>query len=312
MTEPARTPLAVAPPPAVKKPPTAAELRRARARRLLIRYALWVGIPTVLATIYYGACATPQYDAHASFSIESNDPGADVDRKGGSSHQRDARLVRDHIRSREMMDSLAEAGLIAHYQGDDIDWWSRLASDAGRDKTYSYYRHKVDAVVDPESSVVDVRVRAFSPKVAQAAVRTILERSKEFIASMSATVEDELLKPAEAEVVKARARLGIARKAMFAVTGGLEPTPEQLSEPAVMERELAQLALNSALEAQQDVHLQAIHAKRFVLLIDEATLPDHATRPRPVWDILTVFASAMVLVSVLSLLGTSVREHANF
>jgi hypothetical protein len=41
-------------------------------------------------------------------------------------------------------------------------------------------------------------------------------------------------------------------------------------------------------------------------------LPDQATRPRPVWDVATVFAAAMVLVSVLSLLGTSVREHANF
>lgn len=324
MTEPARVtePPAAAPGPrpvapasgVAPLPPSARELRRARARKLILRYAIFVGIPTLLAVLYYGVLASRQYDATTVVSIESNDPAAATPAKGGNTpHQRDARLLGEHILSRAMLARLdAELHLMAHYQDPDVDWWSRLADDAGKDGTFDYYRSKVSAKVDPQSSALALRVRAFSPERAEELLGAIVAASQTWVEELSARARREQLEPAEAEVSAARQRLVAARIATLAVTGGAPPTPEQLADPVVVEHELAELTMTDAIEGLQHARLAAANGQRYLLVIDAPSLPDQASRPRPVWDIATVLITALVLVSVLSLLGAAVREHANF
>ncbi len=325
MTEPARKPepaakqadlpvVAVAKAPA-RLPPSARDMRRARGRKLAIRYLVFVGLPTLLSIVYYAALATPQYDAQAVVAVEARDDEiAPAGGKGDvTGHQRDARLVADYVTARTMLTELdASHGIVAHYQGSDIDWWARLDGDAGGDETYQYYRDKVVANVDPQSSAVSLRVRAFSPARAQELVAAIVESATGWIERRSARARSEQLEPAEQEVAQARERLVVARTAMLAVTGGAEPRPDQRAEPAVMEHELSELAMAGALESLQQARVEAARAQRYLIVIDSPSQPDQASKPRLLWDVATVLISSLVLVSVLSLLGAAVREHANF
>jgi len=311
--EPVPAPVAmVLPTPAslAEQPPSAAEIRRRRARRLALRYLVCVGLPTLLAFAYYGLIASPQYDSRAVIAIESNEgrDAAEVTKKKDSNagNQRDARMLRDYIRSHEVLEKLAaEHGLVAHYQSGG-DWWARLAGDAGRDDTYDYYRHKVEVKQETSSNVLDLRVRAFAPAVAKEAADAIVAEAKAWTARLSEQGGREQLAPAEHEVELAKERLAAARRA--APAAGTAPD----YDPAVMELELADKALDSALENLQATRLEVARAARYLVVITAPTSPDAAAAPKRGWDIATVFVCALVLTSVISLLGAAVREHANF
>ena len=57
---------------------TAKQLRKMRARRLAVRLAVGVGLPTLLAALYVGAIATPRYESVSTFTIQSADAAPQV------------------------------------------------------------------------------------------------------------------------------------------------------------------------------------------------------------------------------------------
>ena len=164
----------------LKLPPSAVELRRARARKLAIRFALGVGIPTLIAIVYCGFIASPRYDSEAVIAVESNQDRTDTGRglDADKAYQRDVRMLRDFVRSRAMMAQID----LAHYRNDDVDWWSRLG---GGDDELDYYRDMVDVGVEPGSNVLHLRVRAFAADKAQAFAETIVAAADQWIAAES-------------------------------------------------------------------------------------------------------------------------------
>ncbi|HEY8431699.1 MAG TPA: hypothetical protein VIL20_25140, partial [Sandaracinaceae bacterium] len=130
---------------------TAKQLRRLRARRLALRLSLGVGLPTLLAAVYYGLLVQPQYESVTSFTIQSADgagPGnalqllvASVPGTAG----RDVMLVREYIESRDMLALLIrDHGWVEHYADPNVDWFSRLAADAPFEDRYEYYLDHID------------------------------------------------------------------------------------------------------------------------------------------------------------------------
>jgi capsular polysaccharide transport system permease protein len=163
--------------------PTAAmaarELRRMRARRLAIAFAIWVAVPTLLAVVYYGAIATPEYESVAVLTVHAPTPlDAPGDRRGAKAAgvlgpELDA--LREHLLSRPTMDAVArEAGLLRHGRGGDVDFLSRLAAGAGAETAHDYYRRKVSAVIDARGATLALGVRAFSATKAQQAARALV------------------------------------------------------------------------------------------------------------------------------------------
>lgn len=280
----------------LKLPPSAIELRRARARKLAIRFALGVGIPTLIAIVYSGLIASPRYDSEAVIAVESNQDrtetghGLDADK----AYQRDVRMLRDLIRSRATMDRID----LDHYRSGDVDWWSRLGDDA-----LGYYQDMVDVGVEPGSNVLHLRVRAFSAEKAKAFAETVVAAAEQWIAEESKHARGALIAPAEAEVERTKQQLLAARARCVAPSCDAAQTIEQ---------DLAQTQLDEAVEAMQLARLEAASVTRRVVVLSPASLPSEASGPRVAWDVATVFVTAAVLVAVLSLLGAAVREHANF
>jgi len=91
---------------------SAAELRRARARALGFRFFLLVGLPTLLAGLYYGGLASDQYESVSPFTVQSADrtmaTGLESLMGGlaGAGSSQDALAVREYILSRSGRDAV--------------------------------------------------------------------------------------------------------------------------------------------------------------------------------------------------------------
>jgi len=231
--------------------PSAADLRRRRARRVAIRLALGVGVPTLLAAIYYGFVATPQYESSSSFTIQSADTNAPANLElliasvPGSSAARDVLLVQSYVQSRDMLHTLVdEHGFVEHYADPNVDYLSRLDSDASFEEVYEYY---VDSVVDTEhdsqAGSVTLRVRAFSADKATEIARALLDASEEMVNRMMQQARQDRIDLATHEVERAEERLSEARRQILELQGERAEINPQASAEAL-------LSVRSSLEGE--------------------------------------------------------------
>lgn len=279
---------------------TSRELRRQRMRRIALVSSLFVGLPTLVAIVYYGFIASPQYDSIAVVTVEGEAVEA-----AGSKRPRDLDLVRQHMLSRAALDQLdREHGLAAHYQDGGADWWSRLDGDAGADELHDYFRDKVHIPHEPSAAALTVRVRAFSPEKAQELAAALIGSATGFLQEMSAKASRDLMAPADQAVADARARLVRARAA-------IAPQPAASGE-AELEQELAREQLAAALRGLEEARVEAARRQRHLVVVAAPSLPDRPSEPRPLWSISTVFLTTAALLGVAWLLLAAVREHSRF
>jgi capsular polysaccharide transport system permease protein len=208
-----------------KKPQTAAEVRRARARSLVLRFAIWCGIPTLVAVVYYGFVATPQYESRTTFAIQSSRDRPSFGGLGAilgvpMSSGRDAQMVVSYIHSRDMMKLLDEKlGILAHFKSKDADRFSRLDDDADSEETYEYYKHHIGAVVSDKTAAIVLHVRAFKAEVARDIARAIIKASEDRVNRITERARKDHLKIAERAVAQTEKRLKAARAKIFELQG---------------------------------------------------------------------------------------------
>ena len=290
--------------PEPKVPRSAIELRAARRRILQRRYGIWVGIPTLLAIVYYLFIATPQYDATMSIAVESSE--GRVDKTPNAGNVRDARLLREALRSGQALAALDKDGAFRKHYKENGDWMSRLGASAGPDTTLDYFRDKVHLTQETGTSLTTVRVRAFSGEAAHDFATKLLGYAKTWVTHQNEASSAARLKQAVAEVTREREALA---KAADALAKAEQPKP---TDPVAIDHQLAEKRLEAALKGHQEALLEVGRSERYLVVLDEPSQPDSPALPRRAWGILSVFVAAIVLVSVLSLLGASVREHAKF
>jgi capsule polysaccharide export protein KpsE/RkpR len=301
---------AIKPAPVVEKaiPKSALELRAARRRTLQRRFGIWVGIPTLLAIVYYLFVATPQYDSAALLAVESNEGRvADVAGKApNAGNLRDARLLREALRSGNALSAINKGGAFrAHYSGHG-DWFNRLASDASSDAALAYFRDKVVVTNEANTNLTAIRVRAFDGETAHRFAGQLVEYAKAWVAQQNESSSNARLRQAQDEVTREREHLTTAAAALAKLE---QP---KSSDPAAIEHVIAEKRLEAALRGLQEAQLEVGRGQRYLVVLDEPSQADSIAAPHRLWGILTVAVCALVLVSVLSLLGASVREHAKF
>lgn len=367
----------------------AKELRRVRARRLMLRLLVFVGLPTLLATAYYGLLASSQYESYATFTIHSVElrpamGGLEGLLGGASGSGRDVLAVRDYVLSRDMLTRLnKEHGFIAHYQAASVDFASRLARDASFEDAYIYFGDKVSADYDLTSGSLLLRVRAFSSDKALELSQAVLTYSEEMVNKLSERERRDRMQFGEDEVNKAEARLAKARQRLLelqqkygdfnpiaSATGALtvrtqlegelakakaelmqlkafmnddaprvkvaEERAKSLSaqvsaesqrlvdkkgadgintsladfDAAMVEKEFAQKAYETAMAALELARADANRQHRYLAPIANPSKPDESTYPRRVVGVFSVFVVSFLLMGIGTLLGAAVQEHA--
>ncbi len=197
--------------------PTVYEGLVARRRRRLLAMTLFIGLPTLLATGYYGFIASDRYTADTKMvlseekgpslgSSSSSDSSkssvlAMVGMGGGSDETTASAIVTEYLQSPEAMRAVDQKIGLRHLWGaGSIDFLSRLSPDAPVEKFYRYYQHHVTIVADPLDPVIEVQAEAFTPANAQLIAQTLVGLAQKKLDNAYVEMREDALGFARSEV----------------------------------------------------------------------------------------------------------------
>ncbi len=200
--------------------PRPQQLRR---RWLRLSALAMVGLPSLIACLYYGLIAAPQYAVEVRFAIRGGThvaaPSGGVELisslagfGGGGSTMADAYIVMDFVKSREIIEKMRPmVDIRAVYANPSADFIMRLSATDEIEDVVEYWRGMIDVNLDTISQIITVKVRAFTREDAVRVAEGVLTFSEELINSLSERARLDALKFAEQEVKRTEDRLRVNR-----------------------------------------------------------------------------------------------------
>lgn len=189
-------------------------------------FILCVLLPTIAVLLYLAVFASREFVSEARFAVRaanetSASPTSDLmsmvsSFTGVRSTNQDAFIVIDYIRSRKIIEDLGGRPFVeAHYSDPSVDWFSRLETGETIEDVWDYWRGKVSAMIDTQSSILALRVRAFSTEDAKSIAEKIVARGEVLVNRISERSRRDALERAESEVQTALQRLANIRETLL-------------------------------------------------------------------------------------------------
>lgn len=248
---------------AARKPALLAKLRR---QRWLL---LFVGLPTLLAAVYYGFIASDVYVSQSRFVIKA--PGQKsmptttlaslIQTSGFGGGEQETKEILDYIRSRDALTDLQRQtdfrGLYKNAGADFASRFPRPFREDSFENLFKYYLTMIHAAPDAESGVAVLEVRAFRPQDAKNINTRLLDLSEALVNRLNERAETRAVTEAQRRVMAAQARVLSARVNLSAFRNSqeiIDPAKQatgvlEISNKLVTER----AALQSQLELMQRV-----------------------------------------------------------
>jgi len=216
--------------------------RRVKARKLKHQLRFWVGIPTLVAVIYFGLIHSDYYQSESSYSIQSTDMGSATSLDSmigglpGMGSDKDALTVKEYLLSRDVLKRLdKEHDFLKHYQESGADWFTRLSSSATFEEDFEYYLSRVHVDYDTQSGISTLKVMALTAEQAALFANALLAYGEELVNELSDRAELDQLELARQEVVAGEERLAMARTSMLLLQRSGEDINPAESAAAIME-----------------------------------------------------------------------------
>ena len=177
-------------------------------------------LPTLMVFLYLALFASDIYLAEAKFAIRSQTQQQSLDMlstffRTNSSSLSDSYIVQNYIQSMDMIDKVdAKLHVRDHYADRSHDIWYRLTRNATQDEMLHYWSWAVVTTFDPDTSIMTVQTKAFSPQMAQSVCQAILDASEALVNAMNDRARTDAISLAQAEVTRAEARIRTAHEAM--------------------------------------------------------------------------------------------------
>ncbi|MBN2427400.1 MAG: capsule biosynthesis protein [Deltaproteobacteria bacterium] len=185
------------------------------------KFLFFVGLPTLLAVLYFGLWATDMYVSEAQFLIRNSEGGGSSEilsflgTTGGGSVISDGYVVREYIVSMNLLQILDQKlNLKEHFQSSGADFFSRLKADATSEDFLDYYRSLVNVSFDSTGGILTLKVRAFSPEMAQKLGQAILAESEKLVNRLRERALQDSLALARQELKNSEDRVTAAREAL--------------------------------------------------------------------------------------------------
>ncbi|WP_085035133.1 RkpR, polysaccharide export protein [Ensifer aridi] len=241
-------------------------LKKLRLRHTIIGASFLglVAVPATLASLYMAFIAADQYHSTTSFAVRSIEGGVSTDILGmftqasGGSAVSDSYILMDYILSERMVaDADRRFKLEDVYAARGLDYFYGLGSDLPIEDKLAYWRDMVSVNFDHASGIMQVTVKAFEPKQAQAISQFIVDQSDKLVNSLSLSARNDVLRAAQDEVLAGEARLSKARAALRDYRDkSQEISPEEGAKLAVqliasLEQQLTQLNADLATAKSQ-------------------------------------------------------------
>ena len=185
--------------------------------RLLLTCVL---LPTFVVFLYLALFASNMYLAETKFAIRSQNQQQSLDMlstffRTGASTLSDSYILQNYIVSQDMIAKVdARLHIREHYADKAHDIWYRLTDKPTQDELLRYWSWAVTPTFDPDTSIMSVEVKAFTPQMAQAICQAILDASEELVNTMNTRARTDAISLAQLEVTRAEERIRAANEAM--------------------------------------------------------------------------------------------------
>lgn len=227
-------------------------------------FVLFVGLPTLLATFYFGLIASDVYVSQSSFVVKSPGQKASptlslanlVQTSGLSAGQEQTKEVISYIRSRTGLKDLGEADVKRKYSERGADFLSRFPGpfhDRSFEDLYRYYQSMVGADLDPESGLAVLQVQAFTAEDAYEMNARLLTLSEQLVNRLNQRAEGRAISEAERRVTEAEARVRSARVSLAAYRNQQDLIDPGKQAAGVLEVSNKLVAEQAALQAQLEL-----------------------------------------------------------
>jgi BexC/CtrB/KpsE family polysaccharide export inner-membrane protein len=200
--------------------------RAERVRALPWPFLLVVGLPTLLAAIYFLLIASPRYVSEARFIVRAPNQaqpsslGVTLQSAGLAPTQTDAFAVHDYIRSR---DGLAElnrrfdvAQMLGGRGGDLFSRYPRPWESRSREGRHKGFQRFVTVGYDSTTGISILRVEAFRSADAQALAEGLLQGGEGLINRLNRRAAADAVAEAERTQVEAQTALATAQARLTA------------------------------------------------------------------------------------------------
>ena len=177
-------------------------------------WLIWVALPTLLATLYFGLIASDLYAATASFVVRA--PGQ-VSSTGLSSllqgttiggGQENVYAVQAYATSgdaiRELGETLDLKTLFSRPEADVFSRYPNLFDRNNAEDFERYFQRRVEVLYDTTTGLTTLTAKAFRPEDAQALAEGLLHQSEALVNRLNARARDSAVRYAEADVQAAQ------------------------------------------------------------------------------------------------------------
>ncbi|MEY4907051.1 MAG: hypothetical protein RL260_769 [Pseudomonadota bacterium] len=176
---------------------------------------LTIGLPMLLAALYYSLLASDRYVSTTVLTVRragheaSSVNGLAMLLPGAAAmSQEDTRYLREYLHSQGLLLRLdAELKLRQHYESAHTDLLHRLWPDASQEQLLEYWRRRVEIALDEVSGLLSVRVQGFDPDQVQRINQALLREAEAFVNDISHRIADEQLAFAKGELQRAEEQL---------------------------------------------------------------------------------------------------------
>lgn len=196
-------------------------MKKNQSRQLAL---LVIGLPMLLAVIYYSFIAANRYVSEAVVTVrQSSDSSSGVAGMAlmlsgvNPPAREDTLYLKQYIYSIDMLKHLDQTlNLRQTYESEKLDLLYRLFPGISQEKFVKYYRDRVEVVFDDLTGLLSVRVQSFDPGYAQAVNKELMAQSERFVNEISHRMAREQMAFADQELDKARERYQQAKTRLLA------------------------------------------------------------------------------------------------
>lgn len=190
-----------------------------RKLRFFLPMLLVVGLPTMIAALYYGLIASDLYYTETRISVRS--PGASSApslmssamggiQLGSASIEADsiAEFAASHDAVQQLSEQVDLRGIFTREEG---DFFSRLASDASFEDLVEHYKKRVSVVYDQATGIISIGAKTYRPDDSRSLLVALNDVSEKLVNAFNQRAEEDALRIARSEVERAEQRMADVR-----------------------------------------------------------------------------------------------------
>src|SRR6516225_9278709 len=250
------------------RPRTGARIIRQPFGSLNIWFWAIVGLPTLVAGVYYFAIASDLYLSEAKFivrspkQVQTSTIGALIQSTGLARAVDDTAVVEDFIMSRDAVRRLEQQNdlrvVFGRPEGDFVTRFPGILMRSDFEALFRRYDLFVSVETDHTSGVTALRVKAYRPEDAQTIARALLNYSEQLVNELNERARKDTLGTARREVDRAQERISRIQSQLTAYrvrqnmldpksasTGVLELIGQMNAAQATARQQLGELLKNS-------------------------------------------------------------------